>query len=750
VASLNDAIGGAARKAFRDDAVALMAEMMLGGNLASAVATGRRLEVSEWQDAVDLFRWATDVDPDEGLVPGSLGHAIAALVYARSRLTDRDAVRRNRLLLNEARALVGEAPARADASVVLELAESLICTLERSGEAALAALDRAAPAVGEDEAVLNEIKARRALILFDEGRVDDSRELMAGLPEAGAGPNVFLLQAAHALNSGHHRLARERITTGMLMCTLVGDLHPTERPLLEMAATSVRTDDSALADLIGETIVRLERLYLADEVPDDSTRIMFGVSGAQRFAAEDLVASLIGRGHVAEALSVADDTRAIVLRRLLDKPAQARTDSGAESVGVDRLEEAKELPALFFRAYCARLSELIERQLQTRGFESLSTAADLRRMVADRRPVLFVEPLGEHISVFVVDGHGTVTVTRSSMTRRELAAELDVLGRQFDMVGLPSRGGRGDSPPVPEPATWSWPEALDAVHRALVEPVWHLIPPGPLVIVPPGDMPMVPWNAIGPKDEPLVASHPLSIAPSIAVLGVLQSRHRARAAPARALLIGDPLIDPRLGLEPLPGARAEVAALDQLLRRVAGDRVDIVLRCGSEASEREYRAHAGADLVHLACHAVVREPVSASGLYLAGGSDRLTPAEIAEIPLADALVFLSACDSGAGQPTLDGVIGMARSFLEAGARTVVMSAWTVDDLVAIHLVTGFYEELLGPNRQPVDMALAAAINAVRARLRDRRIVTAEGEALPDDPGLWAPLMVLGDGTFQYR
>jgi CHAT domain-containing protein len=215
------------------------------------------------------------------------------------------------------------------------------------------------------------------------------------------------------------------------------------------------------------------------------------------------------------------------------------------------------------------------------------------------------------------------------------------------------------------------------------------------------------------------------------------------------LLIGDPLIDPRHGLEPLPGARAEVAALDRLLRRFAGDGVDIVLRCGWEASEREYRAHAGADLVHLACHAVVREPVSASGLYLAGGSDRLTPAEIAEIPLADALVFLSACDSGAGQSTLDGVIGIARSFLEAGARTVVMSAWTVDDLVAVPLVTGFYEELLGPNRRPVDMALAASIDAVRTMLRERRIVTTEGDALPDDPRLWAPLMVLGDGAFQY-
>ena len=115
-----------------------------------------------------------------------------------------------------------------------------------------------------------------------------------------------------------------------------------------------------------------------------------------------------------------------------------------------------------------------------------------------------------------------------------------------------------------------------------------------------------------------------------------------------------------------------------------------------------------------------------------------------DVPLADALVVLSACSSGQGRATADGVIGLGRAFLQAGARAVVMSLWAVSDEVAAVFFRHFYAALLDESgANDAAQALGAAARLTRDDLKLQRIA-GEAGPLPPDTVNWAPFVVVGD------
>ena len=98
------------------------------------------------------------------------------------------------------------------------------------------------------------------------------------------------------------------------------------------------------------------------------------------------------------------------------------------------------------------------------------------------------------------------------------------------------------------------------------------------------------------------------------------------------------------------------------------------------------------DILHLACHGQFRpESPLFSSLHLADG--RLTVRDISALKLKAELVTLSACETGvhkifAGEE----ILGLARGFLSAGAKSLLLSLWTVSDEATIELMQTFYEQ----------------------------------------------------------
>ncbi|WP_337907163.1 CHAT domain-containing protein [Iningainema tapete] len=106
-----------------------------------------------------------------------------------------------------------------------------------------------------------------------------------------------------------------------------------------------------------------------------------------------------------------------------------------------------------------------------------------------------------------------------------------------------------------------------------------------------------------------------------------------------------------------------------------------------------------AKIIHLAANAFpnnCQKGDSPDAIALAS-SDRddgwLRTEEIQNMKLKADLVVLTGCDTALGKITGDGVIGLSRAFLVAGADSVIGSLWAVDDMATAFLITEFYGNL---------------------------------------------------------
>ena len=71
----------------------------------------------------------------------------------------------------------------------------------------------------------------------------------------------------------------------------------------------------------------------------------------------------------------------------------------------------------------------------------------------------------------------------------------------------------------------------------------------------------------------------------------------------------------------------------------------------------------------------------------------LTMSDIQAVKLRARLVVISCFHSGQGEVSSEGVVGMARAFLFAGARSVLASVWPLDDEATMELMISFYKHL---------------------------------------------------------
>jgi CHAT domain-containing protein len=149
---------------------------------------------------------------------------------------------------------------------------------------------------------------------------------------------------------------------------------------------------------------------------------------------------------------------------------------------------------------------------------------------------------------------------------------------------------------------------------------------------------------------------------------------------------------------------------------------------GPEATRAALQLHAvGVDLVHLACHAQFR-PDNPLFSALRLGDGWLTVRDAYELELDGKLVTLSACETGASAVAPgDELIGLVRGFFSAGAPTLLVSMWTVDDDATATLMADVYARLRGGDSP------AAALRAAQCRaLR-----------MHNHPFFWAPFALFG-------
>jgi len=142
--------------------------------------------------------------------------------------------------------------------------------------------------------------------------------------------------------------------------------------------------------------------------------------------------------------------------------------------------------------------------------------------------------------------------------------------------------------------------------------------------------------------------------------------------------------------------------------------------------------------------ALARDDTAVSGASDPLGDGLLTVGDIFTLDLRAGLVTLSACDTGLGQVSGEGVVGLSRAFIYAGAASVLVSLWRVADAVATTEMQLFYSEAArsGGNKA---VALAHAQRQMIALLRAGAL-EAGGQRLPEDPLFWAAFVLVGEAA----
>ena len=272
-------------------------------------------------------------------------------------------------------------------------------------------------------------------------------------------------------------------------------------------------------------------------------------------------------------------------------------------------------------------------------------------------------------------------------------------------------------------------DCFKPLYDAVIGPIEDLLDGDELIVVPDGALSLAPWAALS-------ESLRIRTVPSLTSLKFIIDSPDEYHCKSGALLVGDPClkkITNKWGnpiYDELTYARKEVEMIGEILKcepltGEAATKQEVLRRIGSVA------------LVHIAAHgsketgaiALAPDPRwestnSEEEEYLLKISD------VQAVKLRARLVVLSCCHSGQGEVSSEGVVGIARAFLFAGARSVVASLWAIDDEATMEFMKSFYQHLRGGE------STSTALQRAMKYLRDSDNFSA--------PKYWASFVLIGD------
>jgi CHAT domain-containing protein len=291
------------------------------------------------------------------------------------------------------------------------------------------------------------------------------------------------------------------------------------------------------------------------------------------------------------------------------------------------------------------------------------------------------------------------------------------------------------------------------LYNLLVAPVAGELPSDPgalLTIIPHGQLVRVAFPAlIDNRGNYLIEHYTVHSIPAVGVLRYTAENDRLAAQhPAHYVLLANPahfpILSAGLRLPPLPATEKEVKGAARLL---PSDQVTLLdgEKAGIVPLEKTLQE---ATVLHFATHAIVSDTDPfASFLALDKDSQNgeLTAAQIYGWNIHAKLVVLSACRTGLGKITGDGVAGLSRAFFASGAASVLSTLWDVADEPTARLLPRFYRELSSGSSRAA--ALRTAQLSLIADLRRGKVSvnTPGGKVvLPEEPLFWAAFSLSGE------
>ena len=423
------------------------------------------------------------------------------------------------------------------------------------------------------------------------------------------------------------------------------------------------------------------------------------------------------------------------------------------------------------------------------------TLADVQQKVLDDNTVLLEYQLGADNSYLFAATKSGVSIyklpRRADMDKlaTDFRAQLippklqrrivgiDVAADQQRGLGI-VQGPAEDLPP--------FVAASNALYKAAIEPAAAILGDKRILVVADGALNYIPFEALLKNSDGadyaslnyLVKTNEVVYSPSASVIAAIRQGSPA-ASGKSMLLVADPVFsgdDPRakggaasssadatrglgLGLESavndVAGDAASSASGGLRLARLSGtrteaDAISAIAKTGGAQTDLWTDLNASEDNVktrdvssyrylHVATHGLLdaeRPQFTGVVLSLVGNKSNdgfLRTDEIFNLKLGSPMVMLSACETGLGKEKRgEGVIGLTRAFMYAGAPTVGVSLWSVADKSTADLMTDFYKRLLGATPQ-----------SPGAAMRDAQLAMINGKKY-SAPFYWAPFVLVGE------
>ena len=289
------------------------------------------------------------------------------------------------------------------------------------------------------------------------------------------------------------------------------------------------------------------------------------------------------------------------------------------------------------------------------------------------------------------------------------------------------------------------PTLAQTLFRELLAPIQDYAEKRDLVIVPDGQLHLLPFSALVNKDAYVLSSHTVDVVPSSTAFAILIKQSEEKEKPEMPYIgvaawtqnsdSRNPILRAISGPErsefvPLPHSEAEVETIAHDLPSPN------TILLGANATETRFKelSTESTEVIHLALHgyADIDYPDRSALIFapeVNGLDDGLLQArEIRELHIKAKLVTLSACDTGVGPVGEADVANVVNAFIEAGADSVVSTLWDLEDESTEHLMTQFYSRLALHQRK-VDALRSAQLDLLNQGL---------------SPYFWAGVQIVGD------
>jgi CHAT domain-containing protein/Tfp pilus assembly protein PilF len=570
---------------------------------------------------------------------------------------------------------------------------------------------------------------KRAALRYDRESLELSRSVGNQFQQVIALDNIGEIQLA----LGETAEARETLRNALVLVRQTGNRAEEAETLADLARVEKKSGNLEEARTLAEQALQVAESVRAGVAGPD-LRITYSSKVRSRY---DLLIGVLmqlherepGRGLAAEALQTSERARA---RGLLELLAEARAD----------------------------LREGVDPKLLEREFSPLSVAG-IQELVGANTLLLEYSLADEHSFLWAVT---PTSVTAHVLPER---SAIEAAARDLQRVWSAADGQQGEA---------RSPQA-ERLARMLLVSVAGELGSKRLVIVADGALQYVPFGALpipgpsGTRGRLLIDDHEIVTLPSASTLAALRQGSADRKPPTRLVaVLADPVFsadDPRVhrtgnlvrrGIRalgpPVELVRsAKESGLSSLERLGASRReaqaISALAGTGESFVALDFQASratamgaevAGARVVHFASHGLLnsRHP-ELSGIVLSLVDERGQPEngflqtrDIYKLKLSADLVVLSACQTALGKDARgEGLLGLSRGFMYAGAPRIVASLWQVPDRATSELMKRFYRAMLVDHVAP-----AAALRQAQESLRH--------EARWSAPYYWAGFTLQGE------